>query len=113
HFAGGNKSVSDYMNLKDRPEAVFATNDMMALGFIDGLKSLKMEVPKDVSVIGFDDVQLARITTPKLTTIAQPLNELAQKATDLILNKVEKTDLNISQIVLDPILVERDSCRKK
>jgi len=113
HFAGGNKSVSDYMNLKDRPEAVFATNDMMALGFIDGLKSLKMEVPKDVSVIGFDDVQLARITTPKLTTIAQPLNELAQKATDLILNKVEKTDLNITHIVLDPILVERDSCRRK
>jgi DNA-binding LacI/PurR family transcriptional regulator len=86
---------------------------MMALGFIDGIKSLKMEVPKDVSVIGFDDVQLARITTPKLTTIAQPLDELAQKAIELILNKVEKTDLSISQIVLSSKLVVRDSCKKK
>ncbi|MBK5201184.1 MAG: LacI family DNA-binding transcriptional regulator [Spirochaetaceae bacterium] len=113
HFAGGIKSVSDFIKLKDRPEAVFATNDMMALGFIDGLKSLKIEVPNDVSVIGFDDIQLARITTPKLTTIAQPLDELALKATTLILNKVEKKDLSISQIILNPILVVRDSCKKK
>lgn len=112
HFAGGIKYASEYVKLKDKPNAVFATNDMMALGFIDGLKNLKMIVPDDVSVIGFDDIQLASITTPRLTTISQPLEKLAQKATNLILNKVEKTDLSISQIVLNPVLVERDSCRK-
>ena len=113
HFAGGSQSVENYIKLKDRPEAVFATNDMMALGFIDGLKNYDLGVPKDVSVIGFDDIQLARITTPKLTTIAQPLDELALKATELILNKVEKKDSKISHIRLNSSLVIRNSCRKK
>jgi LacI family transcriptional regulator len=113
HFAGGLVAFEKYKMMDDKPEVIFATNDMMALGFINGLMEAGMNVPLDVSVIGFDDIKLARMAIPKLTTIAQPLEQLAQTATDLILNRIENKEDEFSQIVLEPVLIERESCRRR
>jgi LacI family transcriptional regulator len=113
HFNGGEKASETFLSLKEPPEAIFATNDMMALGFITGSQKRGINIPKDISVIGFDDIQLSSIMTPLLTTIAQPLDTLAKISTQLILDKIENKTSKVSQILLDPYLIERDSCRKK
>jgi LacI family transcriptional regulator len=112
HFAGGIDAFEKYKIMQDKPKAIFATNDMMALGFINGLNFAGMNAPSDISVIGFDDTQLSRMSIPKLTTIAQPLKQLAQIATDLILKRIENNEDEVSQVILEPVLIERESCRR-
>ncbi|OJF76084.1 MAG: hypothetical protein BKP49_07985 [Treponema sp. CETP13] len=113
HFAGGISGAYKFLKLSNRPEAVFATNDMMALGFINTLSNEGLEVPRDISVIGYDDIQLAKFISPKLTTISQPLEELAKIATDLLLDKINNKTISAKLITLDPVLIERDSCSVK
>ena len=113
HFAGGITAANAFLNLKNRVEAVFATNDMMALGFIDTLRNQGVSVPQDVSVIGYDNIQLAQFMSPKLTTVAQPLEELAQTATNLLLKKIKKQSNRKKIIKLNPIIIERESCANK
>lgn len=118
HFAGGITAAHNFAKLEDKVEAVFATNDMMALGFIDTLRNIGLSVPKDISVIGYDNIQLAQFMSPKLTTVAQPLDELAKMATTLLLKKITKQkDLKSKPrkkiITIDPIIIERESCSFK
>lgn len=113
HFAGGITAANDFLKLKEKVEAVFATNDMMALGFIDTLRNQGVSVPKDVSVIGYDNIQLAQFMSPKLTTVAQPLEELAQTATNLLLKKINKQTNSKKIIKLNPVIIERESCAIK
>ncbi len=113
HFAGGITAANAFLNLKNRVEAVFATNDMMALGFIDTLRNQGVSVPQDVSVIGYDNIQLAQFMSPKLTTVAQPLEELAQTATNLLLKKIKKQSNSKKIIKLNPVIIERESCAIK
>lgn len=112
HFTGGFQACKKFMKLKDRPQAIFASNDMMALGFINAVKDEGLNVPSDFSVVGFDNSLLASMTIPRITTIAQPLEELAQTATELILKKIEKHSDSVTQILLNPTLIERETCRK-
>lgn len=112
HFAGGIAAVDNFLKLDDKIEAVFATNDMMALGFINALKNVGLNVPNDISVVGYDNIQLAQFMTPKLTTVSQPLEDVAKTATDLLLDKIKnrKTYNSSKLITLDPQLIERESC---
>ena len=64
--------------------AIFCANDLMALGAISALRSAGLEVPAQISVVGFDDIELGRYAVPALTTIRQPLEELARVAVDLL-----------------------------
>ncbi|SBN62459.1 transcriptional regulator, LacI family [Curtobacterium sp. 9128] len=69
-----------------RPTAVFAANDSSAIGVLHAAADLGLRVPEDVSVIGFDDVPQASMTTPPLTTVAQPLAELGASAVEMLLS---------------------------
>ena len=71
------------------PTAVFAANDMMAVGAIAALRDRGLRVPEDVSVAGFDGIHLGRYLQPPLTTYAQPVAALARRAVDLLLDAVE------------------------
>jgi LacI family xylobiose transport system transcriptional regulator len=69
----------------DPPTAIFAGNDLQALGVYQAARELRLHIPEDVSVVGFDDLPVARWVGPPLTTIRQPLTEMAGTAADLAL----------------------------
>ncbi len=77
------------MTLADKPEAIFAANDMMALGVYEGAKVLKVKIPQDIAVTGFDDIYLSRLLTPRLTTVHAPIEELGSKAVRYLLKLIE------------------------
>jgi LacI family repressor for deo operon, udp, cdd, tsx, nupC, and nupG len=75
-----------YLRLKERPTAVFAGNDEMAIGFISALRAAGVECPRDVSVIGFDDISVAANYAPPLTTMRQPRDEIGRRATEILID---------------------------
>jgi LacI family xylobiose transport system transcriptional regulator len=69
----------------DRPTAIIAGNDLQALGIYQAARELRLHIPEDLSVVGFDDLPVARWVGPPLTTIRQPLVEMAVTASELVL----------------------------
>ena len=89
--------------------AVFAANDLSALGVMHAVAETGRRVPDDVSVVGFDDLRLAGHTTPPLTTVHQPAFEIAERATQLLLDLAGGRDVPQRLHLLEPALVVRDS----
>ncbi|HEV7127308.1 MAG TPA: LacI family DNA-binding transcriptional regulator [Ktedonobacterales bacterium] len=90
------------------PTALFCYDDMTALGALRAIRALKMRVPTDVSVIGYDDIPLAAYLDPPLTTVSQPMNEMGQQAMSILLD-VLRGDSEPRTIVLGGELVVRGS----
>jgi DNA-binding LacI/PurR family transcriptional regulator len=86
-------------------DAVFAASDLMAVGALRGLRRLGVRVPDQVAVVGFDDAMLARHTTPRLTTVRQPVEEMGARSVDELL----VADETCRTIVLPTGLVLRES----
>lgn len=82
---GGREAAMRMLRLPEPPTAIFAGSDLQALGVFDAARSLGLAVPDDLSVVGYDDLPLAEWTSPRLTTVHQPLREMAQEATRLVL----------------------------
>ncbi len=89
--------------------ALVAFNDIAAIGSIRALQDLNLRIPADVSVIGFDDINAASYTSPRLTTIRQPLAEIGRVATQALLNRIHDTQPPRDEIVVQPTLVVRES----
>jgi LacI family transcriptional regulator, galactose operon repressor len=89
--------------------AVFAANDLSALGVLSALAEAGRRVPDDISVVGFDDLRLSRFTTPPLTTVHQPAGEIARHATDLLLELAGGRKVDRMLHLLEPELVVRRS----
>jgi LacI family transcriptional regulator len=84
-------------------------NDNMALGVMRAAVERGLEVPRDLSVVGFDDVELASIAYPPLTTVIQPLQEIGRIAATLLYRQIDGQPLDASRIELSTRLVVRDS----
>lgn len=93
----------------ERPTAVFALMDVMAVGVLRAAVEAGLRVPDDVSVIGFDDIPLARQSVPALTTVRQPTDEMAQVAVDILLAQMNDRDRAPQTRVLPTQLVVRES----
>jgi LacI family transcriptional regulator len=89
--------------------AVFAANDLSAIGVISALVESGRRVPDDVSVVGFDDLRLSRFTTPPLTTVHQPAREIARRATQLLFELASGHGPGQLRHLLEPELVLRGS----
>lgn len=89
--------------------ALFAYNDLSAVGALWALREAGLRVPTDVSVVGFDDVQLAGYSDPPLTTIRQPLERMGKLAARSLIDRIEKRAEYQSEIVIEPELVVRAS----
>ena len=87
--AGGHAATLALLSRPQRPTAIFASNDLMAIGCIAAASSLGLRVPQDLSVVGFDDIALAAYTSPPLTTVAQPKHEAGRLAANLLLERVQ------------------------
>lgn len=92
-----------------RPKAIFCAGDEIAIGFLAGLQKLGFSVPADVSVVGYDDLEVAEYTVPALTTIHQPRRALGRLAATALLQMINDEDLP-ANLELAPWLVTRESC---
>jgi LacI family transcriptional regulator len=92
-----------------RITAIFACNDLMAFGAIRAATDLGKRVPDDLSVLGFDDIQLASFFNPPLTTVAQPRQEMGARAVQLLLERMTNPELSPRHLILETHLVLRSS----
>lgn len=95
--------------LAERPTAIFAANDDMAFGVLDAAKEQGIQVPEQLSVIGYDDVTAANYVFPKLTTIRQPLASIASRAVKELVNIINGETMVGGRLELPTLFVERDS----
>jgi len=96
--------------LPRKPEAVFAANDMMALGALRACRDSGIRVPEDVAIVGFDDVALSASSDPPLTTVRQPSEQMGIAATEMLVDILQTGDAEPRQIALPTELVIRQSC---
>jgi LacI family transcriptional regulator len=107
----GFNSCKKLLNLKTRPQVVFASNDMMAIGCYDYIKQLKLQIPKDIGVVGFDDIFVSQYLNPPLTTVHVNIEEVGKKAAELLLKKIQSNNGVESSVINIPTeLVMRESC---
>jgi len=106
------KATKELIRLKTPPTAIFAASDEMAVGAIQTCLENSINVPRDISVIGFDDNQLALNFSPiPVTTIRQPLHKMAMVATETLYKIINRTLKDNKKIVLPTELIERASCQ--
>ena len=92
--------------------ALFAYNDLSAIGAIRALDEAGLRVPEDVSVVGFDDIPGASYSRPSLTTVRQPMQEMGQLAARTLLDQIEKRTSYVPEIAVEPKLIVRQSTWK-
>lgn len=89
HMAGGYEAAQRLLTLKNRPSAVFCVNDPTALGFIYAARELGLRVPEDVSVAGFDNDSTSTTISPSITTVHQPVAEMAVAAFESVVDQID------------------------
>jgi DNA-binding LacI/PurR family transcriptional regulator len=89
--------------------ALFAYNDISAIGAIRAIQESGLRIPHDVSVVGFDDIPWAAYNTPSLTTVRQPLDRMGQMAAETLIRMIEHGAEETSEIAVEPTLVVRES----
>ncbi|GAB4576468.1 MAG: substrate-binding domain-containing protein [Anaerolineae bacterium] len=105
----GYQHAQALLRLAPRPTAIFAFNDMMALGVLRAAHELGIAVPDDLSIVGFDDTYLAAYAIPPLTTITLPTHEMGRCAMQLLLDRINNPELAPRKITLDITLTVRHS----
>ncbi len=106
---GAREIAHELLAMDDRPTAIFAGSDLQALGVIDAARARGLRVPRDLSIVGYDDLQLAQWSSPALTTIHQPLMKMAEEAARLVLRMSEAELENVPRMDLATRLVVRES----
>jgi len=98
--------------MSERPTAVFATNDYMALGVYQAFLEAGLRIPEDVALIGFNDIEFTAIKGVELTTIGQKKFEMGAIAVERLVARIEKGDASIlpKEILLTPELIIRKTC---
>ncbi len=106
----GYRAFLHFNRLRSRPSAVIAANDHMAIGFVRAAHEHGENIPADVSLVGIDDIEMASFTTPKLTTMRQPMRDIAHQAVDALIGAIHDKTRPPSRIILQAEPVLRDSC---
>jgi LacI family transcriptional regulator len=107
---GGYQGMQRLLRSGQHPQAVFAANDLMAIGAMKAIFDAHLRVPQDISVIGFDDIPAARLVTPALTTIRQSQEDIGRKAAELLLERLCGKETGDGRVIEMPFeLVIRDS----
>ena len=103
------RATRELLNLAEPPTAPFASNDVAAFGAIAAVHEQQLQVPADISVIGFDDIPSAQQVHPQLTTVRQPLYEMGGAATRLLLSLIQGGEATVPRISLPTTLMVRHS----
>lgn len=100
------------LGLSERPTAIFGSNDTLAVGAMQAAQKMKLNIPNDLSIIGFDNSDMSRVVEPPLSTVIQPIKEIGHQAMNLLIQKIEGKGNVGQRIVLLPKLVLRESTSK-
>jgi LacI family transcriptional regulator len=105
----GYHAAGDLLDLRQRPTALIGFNDKVAAGALAAAARRGLRVPEELSIAGFDDIDLAQATRPRLTTVRQPLQEMGRLAVSLLIRLMERQRLDALHVELATELVVRDS----
>jgi len=103
--------TQDLLAQSDRPTALLPMSGPTTVGALKAIKDAGLQIPRDISVIGFDEFEYAKLLNPPLSTIAQPAYEFGEKGIELLLRLLRGEEVSPTTVILDPIFMERDSCR--
>ena len=111
---GGAKAVVNFFDsgkhqFKHFITGVIASNDLMAIGVYKAAQQIGISIPNDISVIGYDDLPIASLVTPQLSTLIYPKEKIARHCTDILLSKLQNNDPTIFKFSLEPDLILRKS----
>ncbi|MCW0136729.1 DNA-binding transcriptional regulator CytR [Escherichia coli] len=110
-FEAGSRAMQQLLDLPQPPTAVFCHSDVMALGALSQAKRQGLKVPEDLSIIGFDNIDLTQFCDPPLTTIAQPRYEIGREAMLLLLDQMQGQHVGSGSRLMDCELIIRGSTR--
>ena len=105
----GHAAAQTLLSAELRPTAIFAGNDMIALGVLRAAAERELQVPQQLSVVGFDDIEVSRYLHPALTTVGQCIGQLGEQVAARLLERIRTPGLAVSQQLIEPILVLRES----
>ncbi len=108
----GINAAEVFLKRPDRPTAIFCFNDEMAMGVIETARRLGVSVPRDLSVVGFDDIRFARYMDPPLTTIAQPMREIGEGCVRLLLEILRGDQIQPVSVTLPHTFIVRSTTAK-
>jgi LacI family transcriptional regulator len=106
---GGRRAAREIVAMSERPTALLAANDLMAIGALRELHRSGLHVPRDISVVGFDDISFAALTEPPLTTISFPRAEIGRAAVDALMHTIGSPDSAGQEVRVSTHLVVRES----
>jgi len=111
----GYEGMKALLRLKQPPTAVFCSNDDMAIGAMNAAFESGLNVPDDISIIGFDDIELAKYTTPSLTTVKRPIEKISMTGAEAVLSLMNKDDKNMLQnkVLINTELIVRQSVKSR
>jgi len=109
---GGYQVMKRFLKLTKLPTAIFAANDLLALGAMQAIQKKNFSIPEKFSVIGFNDIELASFVYPSLTTIRQPILEMGNLAVKMLLKIIIDNEFNQKRVILQPKLIVRESCKE-
>lgn len=106
-FAGGRQAAMELLAVKPLSTAVVIANDLMALGAMHEFREAGLEIPKDISVIGFDDITFAALSQPPLTTVCSPRAEIGRKAIEALMATIRQSGASGEEVQVKTFLVLR------
>ncbi|OKP94688.1 LacI family DNA-binding transcriptional regulator [Paenibacillus sp. P32E] len=109
-FESGGRAMESILRKAGEATAVFAASDEMAIGALSAALKHGLNVPEDISIMGYDDLKLAQMVTPPLTTVRQPLYEMGKIASEKLIRMIETGDIATNKIIAHSI-VERQTVR--
>lgn len=113
-LAGGENAANKILQYKEKPEVIFAANDMMAAGCYNSLINNGYKIPEDIGVVGFDDILISEYLTPPLTTLKVDTESLGKFATEKLINRINGNDNSKHQIIsVNTELIIRKSVKIK
>jgi DNA-binding LacI/PurR family transcriptional regulator len=109
-YESGERGGQYFATLPQAPTAIICANDSMAIGAMKVIQEHGFKIPNDISFIGFDDILVASMVFPPLTTNAAPIGEMAKQAVDILLAEIKGVTTDFRHLILEARLVKRDSC---
>jgi LacI family transcriptional regulator len=109
---GGYDGAKKLMSLPTPPDAIFTTNNRMTAGAFQALKELKKDIPKNVGLIGFDEIPWGEIVTPSVSTVAQPTRQMGMAAAKKLISRLNDEGSEVEEILFQPELIIRQSSRR-
>ena len=105
--------MTEVLGRAERPTAVIASDDYSAVGAIQAVRDHGLSVPEDISIVGFDGIQITQLFSPRLTTIRQDTTGMGAKAAECLIKQILGVDRSKPEnIILEPQLLIGDSCRR-